>query len=230
MLGVGRIRYDGVHVERVVGARRVGVVEPRPVRFEGVPVAGGDIVRADAPHDEVHSGEVVRILFQFLREVEDIVLISHVPGDALADGDEEGAGTAGGVVDLDMLPAAQVMGDDLRHELGHFVGRVEFPGLLARIGGEIADEVFIDVAQHVVVLPAVHGDVLDEMDEVAHGAGLGAGAVPQMAQTGLEGLEDALKEFPVVVAEEAGECGRAVRTCPTEKSAPAWSQVENRFS
>lgn len=102
-----------------------------------------------------------------------------MPGDALADGDEEGAGTAGGVVDLDMLPAAQVMGDDLRHELGHFVGRVEFPGLLARIGGEIADEVFIDVAQHVVVLPAVHGDVLDEMDEVAHGAGLGAGAVPR---------------------------------------------------
>ena len=63
--------------------------------------------------------------------------------------------------------ALQMVRDDLRHEHRHFVRCVELPCLFARVGSEHADEVLVDEPQHVVVLLAIHGDVFDELDEIA---------------------------------------------------------------
>ena len=41
---------------------------------------------------------------------------------------------------------------------------VELASLLAGIGGEVANQILIDVAQHVVVLRAIGGDVLYQLD------------------------------------------------------------------
>ncbi|CAB0686005.1 hypothetical protein FRC0061_00745 [Corynebacterium diphtheriae] len=40
---------------------------------------------------------------------------------------------------------------------------VEFACLLARVGRELLDEVLVDVAQHVIALLAISGDVIDEV-------------------------------------------------------------------
>ena len=42
------------------------------------------------------------------------------------------------------------------------MGRVELTGFLSGAGGEVADEVLIDVSEHVVVLFAVGRYVLDK--------------------------------------------------------------------
>ena len=52
------------------------------------------------------------------------------------------------------------------HELRNFARRVELTGLLTRIGSEVANQIFVNEA---VILPAVHRNVLDEVDEVASG-------------------------------------------------------------
>ena len=63
ILGVGRIRDHSVHEQRLIGLilGLVGV-EPRPVTFQCVSVAGHDVVRQDAAHDKVHAREVVGVL------------------------------------------------------------------------------------------------------------------------------------------------------------------------
>ena len=67
--------------------------------------------------------------------------------------------------------------DDIGHEYRYFVGRIELAGLLARIRGELRDQVFVNVPQHVIVLARAHGDGLDKVNEIAHGLRLGASVV-----------------------------------------------------
>jgi len=68
LLRIGRIRDDGIEVERVVGIDRVLIVEERPIVFQGVGVAGDDIAGKDAAHDEVHAREVIGVFFQLLNQ------------------------------------------------------------------------------------------------------------------------------------------------------------------
>lgn len=71
--------------------------------------------------------------------------------------------------------------------------RIELAGFLASVGGKVADEVLVDKAQDVVILTSVHGDVLDEVDEVTRRFGLAARVCSQLGKTGLQRVEDALE-------------------------------------
>jgi hypothetical protein len=100
--------------------------------------------------------------------------------------------------------------DDFGHEDGDLMRSVELARLFARIGGEHADEVFVDKAQHVVALPAIHGDVFDELEQLADGLGLLGGGVAEFAQAGFKGLENALEETLVVRVNQAAEGGQGI--------------------
>ena len=52
----------------------------RPVLLQSISVSGNDIVRQDAAHDQVHSGQVIGVLLQFLGIVLDTVTATHVAG------------------------------------------------------------------------------------------------------------------------------------------------------
>ena len=101
LLRIGWIGDNGVEVERVVSVDRVLIVKERPIVFQGVVVAGDDVGGQDTAHDEVHTGEVIGVFLQLLSVILDVVRIHHVLGDALADIEQERAGAAGGVVNLD---------------------------------------------------------------------------------------------------------------------------------
>ena len=79
---------------------------------------------------------------------------------------------AGRVINLDMVTMGKMIGNDFRHEQRDLVRRIELPCFLAGVGSELADEVLVDIAKNVVVLLAVHGNLIDEMDEVAYCLGL----------------------------------------------------------
>lgn len=72
--------------------------------------------------------------------------------------------------------------------------RVELAGFLTGVGGEVADEVLVDEAEHVVVLATVHRDVLDEVDEIASGLGLAPCVGAEFGETGLQRVEDAVED------------------------------------
>ena len=179
-LRVRRVRHHRVHVERIVGADGVAILEVWPIVFQRVAVPRNDIVRQDSTHDEVHARQVVGVLLELLRVVLDVVLVVDVFRDAAADVDQQGAGAACRIVDFDFPSVLQMVRDDFGHEQGHLVRRVELASLLSGVCGEHADEVFVDEAQHVVVLPAVHRNDLDQLDEAADGLCLRAGAVAEL--------------------------------------------------
>lgn len=72
--------------------------------------------------------------------------------------------------------------------------RIELACFLTGVGGEVADEVLVDEAEHVIVLATVHRDVLDEADEVASGLGLAPCVGAELGETGLQRVEDAVKD------------------------------------
>ena len=74
--------------------------------------------------------------------------------------------------------------DDFGHEHGDLVRRIKLARLFARIGSKHADEIFVNEAEHIVALPAIHGDVLDELDEVANSLGLPRSGIAELAQAG----------------------------------------------
>ena len=87
MLRIRRIADHGVDGERL-GDVVVFFFE-RPVFVKRVGAAGLDIVGDDAAHDEVHAGEVVGALDEFLGVVFHFVSTSDVLADGLTNGDEQ---------------------------------------------------------------------------------------------------------------------------------------------
>ena len=67
---------------------------------------------------------------------------------------------------------------------------IEFASLLAGIGSKIAYQIFIYIAQHIIVLRTVGGYVLDELDEVFQCACLAGRVLSKFAKTSLQGFED----------------------------------------
>ena len=139
------------------------LLEPWPVVLERVAAAAHDVVRRDAAHHEVHAREVVGVLFELLGVVLDGSAVALLPGDRLADGDEKRARAGGRVVYGDLAASRQVLRHDPRDEGGNLMRSVELAGLLAGVGGEVAYQVLVDVAEHVIALLAVHGYVADEL-------------------------------------------------------------------
>lgn len=87
------------------------------------------------------------------------------------------------------------------------MGRVKFSGFLTGVGGEIAHKVFVDVAQHVVALPSVCGDNIQQGQEVADIAGLLGGVLPEVAEAAFQRVEYAAEDFLMGFADEAAEGG-----------------------
>lgn len=71
--------------------------------------------------------------------------------------------------------------------------RVELTGLFTGISGKIADEVFINKAENIVVLLAIGRDILNKLNQFADCLGLIAGAVTKFAQTGFQRIENFAK-------------------------------------
>ena len=73
------------------------------------------------------------------------------------------------------------------------MGCVELSGFLSGIGGKLADKVFVDEAEHVVVLTTVHRNVLDERQQVSYRTGLFLVGSTELLQTRLQGFKDSSK-------------------------------------
>lgn len=100
--------------------------------------------------------------------------------------------------------------DDLAHEHGDLVRCVKLAGFLAGVSGDVADEVLVDEAEHVVVLPAVHRDILDEVDEVASGLGPAWIISSQLGEARLQRVEDAVEDALACRFDVATEGGKRV--------------------
>ena len=85
------------------------------------------------------------------------------------------------------------------------MGRIELAGFLAGIGCEVGDQVFINEAQHVVILPAIHRDALDQMQQVADGLCTGIGCFTQLGKPGLQRLEDVFEHLLMGRIDQAAE-------------------------
>ena len=166
-LGVRRVRHDRVDIQSLIRGIRILILKVRPVVFQRVAVSRHDVGGQNAAHDEVHTREVIRVLLQFLGVVLDAVFLADIFRGAVADIDKERARAARRVIDLNMITILQMPGDDFRHQKRHFVGRIEFAGLFARVRREVADQVFVDEAENVVILLPVHRDVFDQVDEAS---------------------------------------------------------------
>ncbi len=170
ILGVGRIRHHSIDEQRIVGLILVlNGVEPGPVIFKRVAIACHDVVRKYSAHNQIHTREVERIFFKLLRIIFDGVWIAVASRNGLANINKQRARTACRVVDSDVLTSRQVPRDYLAHKHRHLVRRIELAGFLARIGSKVANQILVDEAQHVIVLAAIHRDILDEVDEIASG-------------------------------------------------------------
>ena len=169
------------------------VIKVRPIIFQSIAVARLNVVGKNAAHDEIHAGQVVSVSLQFLREVFDIVLIVHVLGNGLADIEQKRTRAAARIINIDLLSVLHMVGNDLGHEDGNFMRRVELPSLFPCISGEHANEILVYKTKNIVALSAIHGNLVDELDEFTNRLGLLRCSVAQFAQTCFECLEDALK-------------------------------------
>ena len=87
-----------------------------------------------------------------------------------------------------------MLGYDLRHQDRDLVGRIEFPSLLTGVRGEVADQVLVDEAQDVVILPAVRGNVLDQVDQILYRPAPCRGRLAQLGKAGLQRGEYAAEQ------------------------------------
>ncbi len=125
-----------------------------------VPDFGGGIVVQDHIHPRQGRGDVVDFL--------------AVDGDAarrFGGGlEQERAGTASGIVERLILTSGVADADDLGNDEGDLGGGVELPFAFAGLGGEVAHQVLVGVAQEVIALGAVaaeiEGGVLENGDQV----------------------------------------------------------------
>jgi hypothetical protein len=122
----------------------------------------------------------------------------------------------------------QMVRNDFGHEHGDLVRGVELARLFAGIGGKHADEVFIDEAEHIVALAAIHGNVFDELDQLADGLSLLGGGVAQLAQAGFKGFENALEKALVVRVNQATKGRQGIAHMGDIEVALCSIQVENR--
>ena len=164
-LGVRRVADHGIEIER----RRVGAFVFRPVLLQRIGVTHLDVTRFDASHNEVHSGEVERSRFEFLREIMDAIFVVGVLADGTTDIEQQRAGSAGRVVDRDSLAVVQITSDNLGHQNGHFVRGVELTCFLTGISSKLTDKVLVDETEHVITLTVIGRDVFDEREQIENG-------------------------------------------------------------
>ena len=95
------------------------------------------------------------------------------------------------------------------HEQRYLMRRVKLPGLFSRVGRKVADQIFVNKAQDIVVLFAVGGDILNQLNQLADGFGLAAGGVAKFAQAGFQGVENFAENLFLCFADQAVERGES---------------------
>ena len=118
---------------------------------------------------------------------------------------QQGTGAGCRIVDLDLLAPLQMPGDNFAHQLRDFGRRVELAGLLACIGGEIADEVLVDETKHVIILTPIHRNVFNEINQISRGLGLASRVGAKFGKSGLQRVENTIEHFPMRRIDIAGE-------------------------
>ena len=148
-----------LQVEGGIGHDVVGLEVGVLILEEGV---GGDFaeVGGEPAHGEVHLGQLVGGGGELLPVDGDVLLVAVVAFDKFDGLDEHAAGAAAGVVDL-----AFVGLDHFGDEIDDALRGVELAPELALGGGELAEEVFIDPADGVLLLVLDGVDVVDGIDE-----------------------------------------------------------------
>lgn len=162
----GRIGDDGVEAGHFGG---VGFAEKIPIVLQGVAVMDFELGVFYSVEEHVHARQVVGGDVVFLSVDFADAVLAH----AFADVEEEGAGAAGEVENaVEVFPLAgfgflAVEGDDGGEDAGDLLGGVEFAGFFAGAGGELADEVFVGVAERVDVGGKFCESVGDSFDDGA---------------------------------------------------------------
>ena len=133
---VGRIADDGVELQAQVGRCR-----------EGVAQGNVEIGEVDAVQKHVDAAQVVGRGIDFLPEV---LQIGIVPAHGLGKLQQQGAAAAGGVVHAAYLRVA--LRGQAGQQLADAFGGKEFAAALARAGGIHLHEVFVGIAENVVLV------------------------------------------------------------------------------
>ena len=133
---VGRIADDGVELQAQVGRRR-----------EGVAQGNVEIGEVDAVQKHVDAAQVVGRGIDFLPEV---LQIGIVPAHGLGKLQQQGAAAAGGVVHAAYLRVA--LRGQAGQQLADALRRKEFAAALAGAGGIHLHEVFVGIAEDVVLM------------------------------------------------------------------------------
>ena len=113
MLGIGRITDYCIHIERLID---MVFVKKRPVLFQCITIACYDIIRFYTAHHKIHAGKVIGVFFQLLRVILDVVAAAHVSCAHLANVYQQGTGATRRIVNLDLLPSSQMIGNDFGHQ------------------------------------------------------------------------------------------------------------------
>lgn len=115
-------------------------------RYERVAQLDVELVVVDVVQEHVHPRQVVRGVVEFLPEE---AFFDDVLVEVLLGLQQQGAGAAGGVVDL--VDAGLLVHGQLGDQLGDLLRGEELAARLARIGGVVGDEEFVGVAEQVDV-------------------------------------------------------------------------------
>ena len=131
--GERRIGDDDVEFHQAVALDEAGVSQR---------IAPLDAEVVHAVEEHVHPAECVGGAIHFLAEEREVAVVRLT-----ADLDEQGAGAAGGVTDRVPLFRREQHGQ----QLGDLTGRIKLTGLFPGVRGETLQQVFIDVADHVLL-------------------------------------------------------------------------------
>ncbi len=171
----GRVGDDGVELGFLGG---VEFAQEVPVVGQGVAVIDFELSVLHPVQQHVHAGEIVGGDVLFLPEDFADAICAH----AFSHVEEQGAGAAGEIEDLfqSRLLARggllAVEGDDGGEDVGNLLRGVELARLLTGACGELADQVFVGIAQSVGVggeLGQALGDFLDDGAELGVPFGVG---------------------------------------------------------
>ena len=139
----------------------------RPILLQGVRIVHLNVARGNVTHHQIHPGEVKGVGLELLSEVANVGARYVVLLEVRAHRDQQGARAAGRIVDLDLIAPFEMEGHDLGHELRDLMWGIELACFLTGACREVADQVFIDKAQHIVALLFAQRDITDDVDNAA---------------------------------------------------------------
>ena len=90
------------------------------------------------------------------------------------------------------------------------MGRIKLAGLLPGVGGKIADEIFVDETENIIILLAVHRNILDKINQIADGLCPCARGLPQFRKPGLERGKNIVEHFLVGRVDKPAESRQCV--------------------